>query len=167
MWGNTFAWKVVGIFMSWAFVFLLIPSKVFKGPVTSFGYVPLYSDNGFFYYITSIAAVLIYYMIFLIQTISKNKAHKNLKCYWHSTVHWPSFRLPSSISGPLYQHTRHSWFNERLCLCTLFASSDYGQVETAEQRENCKVCFSDISQTCYYTYNISICCNQNRLIVLV
>jgi len=60
LWGSAFSWKVVGIFMSWGFVFLLVPSKVFKGPVTSFGYVPLYSDNGFFYYIASIATVLIF-----------------------------------------------------------------------------------------------------------
>ena len=65
IWGNWFSWKVVGIFMSWGALFLLIPCKVFKGPVTSFGYVPLYSENGIFYYFASISAV---FTIFLVLT---------------------------------------------------------------------------------------------------
>ena len=43
--------------MVWAFVFLHAPAKIFRGPPTSFGYIPLYSDNGISYYVTSIAMV--------------------------------------------------------------------------------------------------------------
>lgn len=43
--------------MAWAFVFLHTPAKTFKGPPTSFGYVPLYSDNGISYYVATIVTV--------------------------------------------------------------------------------------------------------------
>lgn len=56
--GNAFSWKVVVIFLSWALVFLRIPSRIFKGPATSFGYVPRYTDNGFFYYVSTLATYL-------------------------------------------------------------------------------------------------------------
>lgn len=42
LFGNLFAWKIVGTLILWAFVWLLIPSKVFHGPSTSFGYTPKY-----------------------------------------------------------------------------------------------------------------------------
>lgn len=42
LFGNLFAWKIVGTLILWAFVWLLIPSKVFYGPSTTFGYTPKY-----------------------------------------------------------------------------------------------------------------------------
>ena len=58
IWGNSFSWKVMGVFMLWALVFLKIPSKIYKGPATSFGYVPVYSANGFLYYSVSLLTYL-------------------------------------------------------------------------------------------------------------
>ncbi|KAK2720283.1 hypothetical protein QYM36_004233 [Artemia franciscana] len=52
--GNEFSWKFVGLFFLWAFLSLKVPSKIYKGPVTSFGYTPLYSDNGFLYFWSTI-----------------------------------------------------------------------------------------------------------------
>lgn len=42
LFGNYFAWKFVGVMSLWALVWLLIPSKVFYGPSTTFGYTPKY-----------------------------------------------------------------------------------------------------------------------------
>jgi len=48
--GNCYAWKMMGAFMLWAAIFLWIPSEKYQGPATNFGYVPVYSANGFMYY---------------------------------------------------------------------------------------------------------------------
>ncbi|XP_057381271.1 uncharacterized protein LOC130703836 [Daphnia carinata] len=56
--GNVYSWKVVIIFLSWALMFLLISDRTFKGPPTSVGYVPVYADNGLFYYATTFITYL-------------------------------------------------------------------------------------------------------------
>lgn len=48
--GNQFSWLLIVILISWAILFLKIPSKTYEGPATSFGYIPRYSANGFQYY---------------------------------------------------------------------------------------------------------------------
>jgi hypothetical protein len=40
--GNSFAWKCIGSMISWALIWLWVPSKKFRGPITSFGYTPVY-----------------------------------------------------------------------------------------------------------------------------
>lgn len=40
--GNAFAWKVIASIILWALVWMLVPSKVFYGPTTTFGYTPKY-----------------------------------------------------------------------------------------------------------------------------
>ena len=40
--GNIFAWKVVGGVLAWALFFLWIPYRTYSGPSTSFGYIPVY-----------------------------------------------------------------------------------------------------------------------------
>ena len=52
--GSLYAWKVVLTFYFYAFLSLKVPSKIFSGPATPNGYVPLYSANGFQYYAISI-----------------------------------------------------------------------------------------------------------------
>ena len=58
--GSTFSWKVVVIFYFWAFLSLKVPSKIFKGPATPNGYVPLYSANGFQFYLVSLITFLVF-----------------------------------------------------------------------------------------------------------
>ena len=53
--GTVFSWTVVLVFLAWC---LKVPSKVFKGPATPVGYVPLYSANGTQYYLVSLVAYL-------------------------------------------------------------------------------------------------------------
>lgn len=43
--GNAFAWKIIGSLFLWALIWLLIPSKPFYGPTTTFGYTPKYQVN--------------------------------------------------------------------------------------------------------------------------
>ena len=52
--GTLFAWKVVLSFYLWAFLSLKVPSQIFKGPATPNGYVPIYSANGFQFYVFSL-----------------------------------------------------------------------------------------------------------------
>jgi 7-dehydrocholesterol reductase len=59
-WGNAFSWKFVCVFFLWAYLSLMIPSKKTQGPVTDFGQVPVYQDNGFSYYWASVTAFLLY-----------------------------------------------------------------------------------------------------------
>lgn len=40
--GNGFAWKCIGALFAWAMFWLLVPSKKFNGPTTSFGLTPVY-----------------------------------------------------------------------------------------------------------------------------
>lgn len=151
MWGNTFAWKVVGIFMSWAFVFLLIPSKVFKGPVTSFGYVPLYSDNGFFYYITSIAAVFILWY-FSFKQFQKNKAHKNLKFVIGIQQFIGLHLVYPHLSVDLYTNIPDILGSMNVfafVLCSLLLIMGKWRPQSKE-----KIARYDISQTCYYIHII-------------
>ena len=56
--GTVFSWTVVLVFLAWSFLSLKVPSKVFKGPATPVGYVPLYSANGTQYYLVSLVAYL-------------------------------------------------------------------------------------------------------------
>ena len=42
LFGNLFAWKVIGSVVAWALLWLWIPGKTFNGPKTNFGYVPVY-----------------------------------------------------------------------------------------------------------------------------
>lgn len=42
LFGNAFAWKIIGSLILWALIWLLIPSKLFYGPPTTFGYTPKY-----------------------------------------------------------------------------------------------------------------------------
>lgn len=42
LFGNFFAWKIIGSLILWALVWMLIPSKKFYGPTTTFGYTPKY-----------------------------------------------------------------------------------------------------------------------------
>ena len=56
--GSVYAWKVVLTFYFWAFLSLKVPSKIFKGPATPNGYIPLYSANGFQYYLVSLLVFL-------------------------------------------------------------------------------------------------------------
>lgn len=42
LFGNIFAWKIIGSLFLWALIWMLIPSKVFNGPTTTFGYTPKY-----------------------------------------------------------------------------------------------------------------------------
>ena len=58
--GTPFAWKVVLLFYAWGFISLKIPSKVFKGPATPNGYIPLYSANGLQYYFVSLVLFLLF-----------------------------------------------------------------------------------------------------------
>jgi len=58
--GTPFAWKVVLSFYAWGFISLKVPSKVFKGPPTPNGYVPLYAANGLQYYFLSLVLFLIF-----------------------------------------------------------------------------------------------------------
>jgi len=58
--GSTFSWKVVAVFYFWAFLSLKVPSKIFKGPATPNGYVPLYSANGFQYYVVSLITFFVF-----------------------------------------------------------------------------------------------------------
>ena len=62
--GSFYAWKVVLTFYFWAFVSLKVPSKVFKGPATPNGYIPLYSANGFQYYLVSLLVFLALTFVF-------------------------------------------------------------------------------------------------------
>jgi len=77
IWGNCYSWKVVGVFMLWAAIFLWIPSNEYHGPVTNFGQVPVYAANGFLYYsvtmVTYVAAHWFYPDLSL--DIYKNMAH--------------------------------------------------------------------------------------------
>lgn len=50
--------QVMGAFMLWGYIFLKTPSKMFGGPPTSSGYVPIYSDNGFQFYVLSLVVYL-------------------------------------------------------------------------------------------------------------
>lgn len=55
--GSPFAWKVVLSFYLWALLSMKVPgSKIFKGPPTPHGYVPVYAANGTQYYLVSLAA---------------------------------------------------------------------------------------------------------------
>ena len=58
--GTPFAWKVVLLFYAWGFISLKVPSKVFKGPATPNGYIPLYSANGLQYYFVSLVLFLLF-----------------------------------------------------------------------------------------------------------
>ncbi|XP_076035841.1 uncharacterized protein LOC143021901 [Oratosquilla oratoria] len=51
--GDAASWAVVAVFMLWALLSLWVPSKQFNGPITSFGYTPRYSANGFQYFCVS------------------------------------------------------------------------------------------------------------------
>mgnify|MGYP001435207278 FL=1 len=62
--GSVYAWKVVLTFYFWAFVSLKVPSKIFKGPATPNGYIPLYSANGFQYYLVSLLVFLTLTFVF-------------------------------------------------------------------------------------------------------
>lgn len=63
IYGNSYSWTVLAIFLLWSLIFLHVPAPVFKGPQTSFGYVPLYTDNGFSYYIiTTVTYVGLHYV---------------------------------------------------------------------------------------------------------
>lgn len=42
LFGNYFAWKVIGAMIVWALAWMLVPSKIFHGPTTTFGYTPKY-----------------------------------------------------------------------------------------------------------------------------
>ncbi|KAG4078624.1 hypothetical protein HA402_015214 [Bradysia odoriphaga] len=56
LFGNLLAWKLIGAMIVWALVWMLIPSKVFYGPTTTFGYTPKYQANGELYYFASMIA---------------------------------------------------------------------------------------------------------------
>jgi 7-dehydrocholesterol reductase len=60
LWGNSFSWKFVGVWFGWAYLSLIIPSAQTKGPVTDFGQVPVYQDNGVLYYWASVVAFTVY-----------------------------------------------------------------------------------------------------------
>ncbi|CAL8074258.1 unnamed protein product [Orchesella dallaii] len=57
--GNCFAWKCIGSLLAWAMFWLLVPSKKFNGPTTSFGLTPVYKANGELYYFVSLGALLL------------------------------------------------------------------------------------------------------------
>ncbi|XP_066999066.2 uncharacterized protein [Anabrus simplex] len=54
--GNAFAWGVVAVFVSWAILWLKLPSRQVEGPPTLFGYKPQYQGNGVMYYWVSLVA---------------------------------------------------------------------------------------------------------------
>ncbi|KAJ6643682.1 SCO-spondin [Pseudolycoriella hygida] len=54
LFGNVFAWKVVSAMILWALVSMFVPSKVFHGPTTTFGYTPKYQANGELYYFATL-----------------------------------------------------------------------------------------------------------------
>ena len=59
--GNSFAWKVVLSFYTWALLSQkLSAGKTFQGPAAPHsGYIPVYAANGFQYYWTSLATFLL------------------------------------------------------------------------------------------------------------
>jgi len=57
--GTVFSWTLVLVFLAWSFLSLKVPSKVFRGPATPVGYVPLYSANGTQYYLVSLVTYLV------------------------------------------------------------------------------------------------------------
>lgn len=75
--GNAYAWKVNGVFMLWAAVFLWIPSESYSGPATSFGYIPHYSANGFLYYTVTMVTYLAVHVVYpdLSLDVYDNMAH--------------------------------------------------------------------------------------------
>ncbi|CAG0919249.1 unnamed protein product [Notodromas monacha] len=60
LWGNEFAWRFLGVSFAWAYVSLLVPSRKCKGPVTDFGQVPEYQDNGTLYYWATLVTFVLY-----------------------------------------------------------------------------------------------------------
>jgi len=57
--GNTFSWLAVAIFFLWGYLSLIVPSKVFLGPMTPAGDVPRYSANGVQFYLVSLLSYLL------------------------------------------------------------------------------------------------------------
>merc|ERR1719239_2102687 len=57
--GNTFSWLAVTIFFLWGYLSLIVPSKVFLGPMTPAGDVPRYSANGVQFYLVSLVSYLL------------------------------------------------------------------------------------------------------------
>jgi 7-dehydrocholesterol reductase len=61
--GNPFSWKVVAVVYVWAYLSLIIPSAQTKGPVTDFGQVPVYQDNGVLFFCSSVVAYSLYHFV--------------------------------------------------------------------------------------------------------
>ncbi|CAB3365471.1 Hypothetical predicted protein [Cloeon dipterum] len=51
--GSVYAWILTCSYLLWVFVWLWIPDKKFKGPVSPEGEIPEYQDNGFQFYVAT------------------------------------------------------------------------------------------------------------------